>query len=216
MALIICSECGAKVSDKASACPQCGAPIVVSNEFGTLHINWDGKWMMVDTSIDLLINGQSVGKFSFKEGFSIDVPIPSKDTEIEVKYSFRTARHTFSFEPHKDYTCNLAYSRFTGGFGFELSDEVGNVTSDHLSFLMGLLCTLFPIFGFIYAFYVKKDKPAVFPTAIITTVSGCFLGFIFLTILGFPFHMIVLGSLGAGGLLALISIIQILFFIEII
>src|SRR5690349_8247462 len=29
MALIKCSECKAKVSDKATACPQCGAPVVV-------------------------------------------------------------------------------------------------------------------------------------------------------------------------------------------
>ena len=27
MALVKCSECGAKVSDKAAACPQCGAPV---------------------------------------------------------------------------------------------------------------------------------------------------------------------------------------------
>ena len=30
MALIFCSECGHQVSDKASACPNCGAPISVS------------------------------------------------------------------------------------------------------------------------------------------------------------------------------------------
>lgn len=218
MALVICSECGAKVSDKASVCPQCGAPIsaTVSDEFGTLHVEWEGKWMAMDTTVDLLINGQSVGKYSFKDGFSVDVPIPSKETEVTVKCGFRTAKHTFTFEPHQDYTCNLAYSRLTGGLGFEVTDEEGNVTSDHLSFLLGLLCTLFPIFGFLYAFWVKKDKPAVFQTAIITAVCGFFLGFIFLLILGFPFFMAFLGSLSAGGLLAVICVIQTLFAIEII
>lgn len=29
MALIKCSECGKEVSDKASACPNCGAPIII-------------------------------------------------------------------------------------------------------------------------------------------------------------------------------------------
>ena len=29
MALIKCTECGQMVSDKASTCPKCGAPIVV-------------------------------------------------------------------------------------------------------------------------------------------------------------------------------------------
>lgn len=29
MALIKCSECSAEISDKASCCPKCGAPVVV-------------------------------------------------------------------------------------------------------------------------------------------------------------------------------------------
>ena len=31
MALIVCPECGGKVSDKASACPHCGYPILNAN-----------------------------------------------------------------------------------------------------------------------------------------------------------------------------------------
>ena len=35
MALIKCSECGRDVSDKATACPNCGAPVqVISNAPG--------------------------------------------------------------------------------------------------------------------------------------------------------------------------------------
>ena len=29
MALILCEECGKEVSDKAAACPNCGAPIAL-------------------------------------------------------------------------------------------------------------------------------------------------------------------------------------------
>lgn len=219
MALVICSECGQKVSDKAKVCPQCGAPIevTVSYEFGTLHVEWEGKWMLTDTSVDLYVNNQLIGKYSFKEGFAVDIPIPSANTEVTVKCGFRTAKHTFVFKPHQDYTCNLAYSRFTGGLGFETYDEDGNVTSsDRLSTIMGILLFLFPLIGIIYAFYVKKDKPAVFPTAIICAVCGFVLGIIFMLLLEFPFFLAFFGSLGGGGLIAVIFILQSLFGLEII
>lgn len=213
MALVICSECGQKVSDKAKVCPQCGAPIevTVSDEFGTLHIEWEGKWMLADTSVDLYVNNQLVGKYSFKDGFSVDVPILSATTEITVKCGFRTAEHTFTFEPHQDYTLSLAYSRFTGGLGFETYDEDGNVTSDHLSTLMGIIVFLFPLIGMIYALYVKKDKPAVFPTAMIVAVCGFLLGMMFMLIAGgFPFYMTFFGSLGGGGIIGILFMIQFL------
>lgn len=218
MALLICSECGHKVSDKAKICPYCGAPIAatLSNDFGTLHVEWEGKWMVADTSVDLFVNGQPIGKYSFKDGFAVDIPIPSANTEVTVKCGFRTVKHTFTFKPHQDYTCSLVYSRFSGGLGFEASDESGNVTSDHLSLLMGIICYLFPFIGIIYAFWVKKDKPAVYPTAMIVAICGFLMGLIFMLLAGgFPFFLILFGSLGAGGLLGVLFIIQALFAIEI-
>lgn len=219
MALVICAECGQKISDKAKVCPQCGAPleVTVSDEYGTLHVEWEGKWMLTDTSVDLYVNGQLIGKYSFKEGFVVDVPIPSATTEVTVKCGFRTAKHSFVFEPHQDYTCSLVYSRFTGGLGFESYDENGNVTSDRLSTLMGILVFLFPLIGMVYAFYVKKDKPALFPTAMIVALCGFILGMLFMLLTGdFPFYLTFFSSLGAGGLIGLIFVIQTFLYIEII
>ena len=218
MALIICSECGQKVSDKAKVCPQCGAPIVVGapNEFSTLHIEWKGKWMIIDTSVDLYVNDQLIGKYSFKNGFTVDVPIPSPRTEITVKCGFRTVKHTFTFKPHQDYTLSLAHSRFTGGLGFKSYDEDGNVISDHLPTLMGIIIFLFPLIGIIYAFYVKKDKPAMFPSATIVAVCGFFLGMMFMLLTGdLPFFLTLIGSLGGGGLISVLFILQSLLYIEI-
>lgn len=210
MAIVICSECGARVSDKATVCAQCGAPISVSviDEFGMLYIEWEGKWVVMDTSVDLFINGQLVGKYSFKEGFSVDIPILSRETEVTIKSVFRTVKHTFTFEPHQNYSCSLVYSRFTGGFGFEVTGEGGYVISDRLSFIMGLLCYLFPILGFGYAFYVKKDKPAIFPTAMIVAAAGFFLGFFFLMIYDLPFFIALSASFVVGGLSGVISVLQ--------
>lgn len=38
MALIICPECGKKVSDLAKTCPDCGYPIASMNPAGTVTI----------------------------------------------------------------------------------------------------------------------------------------------------------------------------------
>lgn len=38
MALISCSECGKQVSDKASTCPNCGAPVVVPSRRGAAFV----------------------------------------------------------------------------------------------------------------------------------------------------------------------------------
>jgi hypothetical protein len=39
MALIKCSECGKQVSEKASACPKCGAPIAIAATNGSSSTN---------------------------------------------------------------------------------------------------------------------------------------------------------------------------------
>ena len=43
MSLIICSECGNKVSDRAVACPHCGNPISSLSQWGTIHFFWADK-----------------------------------------------------------------------------------------------------------------------------------------------------------------------------
>lgn len=190
------------------------APINISpsKEFGTLHIEWNGKWVIIDTSIELFVNHQCIGRYSFKKDFSIDVPIQAASTEIIIKCGFRTAKHTFTFEPHKDYTLSLTYSRFTGGFGFKSCDEEGNITSDSLSTVMGILVFLFPLIGLIYAFCVKKNKPAVFPTAIITAICGFLMGMLLITLTGdFSFFLPLASSIVGGGLISIILIIMVIF-----
>ena len=38
MAIIKCPECGKEISDKASACPNCGCPIAEMSASGTVRI----------------------------------------------------------------------------------------------------------------------------------------------------------------------------------
>ena len=125
-----------------------------------------------DANVDVFVNGGKMGSFSFEKGFSIDIQILSEEMEIEIKYGFRTAKHLFSFVPNMDYKCELVYSRVSGAFGLQMEDKNGNITTDNLSFLGASLCFIIPIVGILYAFYVKKDKPTTFQTALIMSICG--------------------------------------------
>lgn len=201
----VCEECGEMVSYGAKACPNCGCPIGVttSNNFGILHLEWEGgKWAIYDVSVPLFINGQLIGKYSFKEGFEVNVPITLENMEIVVKCGFRTFKHSFTVVPNQDYTCTLIYSKITGGFGFKMEDENGNVESAHLSAFMGILIFLFPIIGILYAIRVKEDSPSVYQTAMITAVCGFLGGLVFMSLGGgYPFFLTLIFSLGGGGFL---------------
>lgn len=120
MALIKCNECGQTVSDKASNCPQCGAPIeasikceecgetissifvscpkcgaptnknnsnqpCVSSPSSVLRIIWKGKYSIIKASIEIIINGKSLGLYSYNEDFEIDVPIQTTIMDITLR-----------------------------------------------------------------------------------------------------------------------------------
>lgn len=53
MAIISCSECGGQVSDKAAACPHCGAPIASVTPTPELHI--ENRIPMKSTTIAALL-----------------------------------------------------------------------------------------------------------------------------------------------------------------
>lgn len=83
MALINCSECGKEVSDKAAACPTCGAPIVKSSMKDTVpksptKVKREGaKWESVGTLLVILgiiapfTGNFQVGAFLFVVGLLV-------------------------------------------------------------------------------------------------------------------------------------------------
>lgn len=118
MDIKICPICGGEISGQAKYCPHCGSAVVATNALGRLRIEWRGTWMLTDTLVKLSVNGQLIGSYSFKDGFSIEIPISSALNEITIKYGFRTLKRTFTFQPHQNYFLMLEYSRFTGKFSF--------------------------------------------------------------------------------------------------
>ncbi len=91
-------------------------------------------------------------------------------------------KHKFVFDSQKDYYCNLLYSRFTGGFGFELIEDNRTIEIDHLSDFMGFICTLLPIIGFIYSLFIEKKKTATFSNTIVLVTLGLIFYVVFLLI----------------------------------
>lgn len=82
MALIKCPECGKEISDKASACPNCGCPIAEMSASGTVRIKmpnnivegWVGLFSSRDASVSS--NGRVLWKGHHGENaeFTIDEP----------------------------------------------------------------------------------------------------------------------------------------------
>ena len=84
MALIQCSECGKEVSDKATACPNCGCPLAEMSTSGLVKIKLprteqiSGGWIGLLSSKDAYIssNGKILwrGKHGQTASFTIDKP----------------------------------------------------------------------------------------------------------------------------------------------
>lgn len=89
MALIKCSECGKEISDKASACPNCGMPLR-PEERGTydVTITRENQWFLINPDATITVDNSE--KYKLKNGNSI-------------KISLMTGEHTllFSLGPRK-------------------------------------------------------------------------------------------------------------------
>ena len=81
MALISCTECGKQISDKASACPHCGAPVTAPNEAAAEPVKKGPKlWLWVPLGLVAaflavgIVNGNSPeGKERARQRDAIDL-----------------------------------------------------------------------------------------------------------------------------------------------
>lgn len=206
MALIKCNECGQMVSDKASNCPQCGAPIdhpIKCEECGetvpslsvscpkcgapikkapmnnqpcasssVLKLNWGGKYAMVKTSIEVFVNGESLGVYSYNDGFEIEIPIQSTIMNITLRCQSMKFHVRLSLAAQENYTCKLYFSS-TPFFYYELYNSTGHLLKkDKLNFWMETLCVFIPLVGFIYYFVKKEEYPAKAKVALLSSFIG--------------------------------------------
>ena len=172
MALIKCSECGGKVSDKAKACPHCGITINLStsnNPVPKLRIVRNGKKPLAYVTLGIMANGQSIGTKPFNVGFDMEVPVAS-NMELVIKCQGTSTPIRLTLNPNKNYTCKIGYST---GFYYELYGENGELLKkDKLDFIMWIISFLIPLIGIIHYFANKKILPAEAKSALMAALYG--------------------------------------------
>lgn len=105
MALILCYECGKQVSDKASACPNCGCPIV--NYPKDIKV----RCLSTDKTVKYLIfctEGYEIARGAIGSVVTIKINKPTPIT-VRQKYAVLISGDTGSFnaEPGKCYEANF-------------------------------------------------------------------------------------------------------------
>lgn len=82
MALIRCSECGKEISDKASACPNCGAP--VKRAGCVVHFERK-KNLFIGAAVSgtVVIDGRPVGSASNGASFDVELSYGSHSVSFE-------------------------------------------------------------------------------------------------------------------------------------
>ena len=184
----VCPHCGASVNNGDAFCQNCGKKIEEhpndatiqpqsAKGCGNLTIRWDGTWALIDTNISVSVNGNNLGKFSFKEGFETSVPNTSSETVVETKVGICSTKEKIDLNPNENYTYELAYHRMGGWLGFILYDSLGNeLRRDKLHWGMWILSFLIPIVGLIYSIVGWKKRPAASYTALGAALIGAILG----------------------------------------
>ena len=173
MALIQCNECGQSVSDKAANCPNCGAPLSsTENKEAILKLVWKGKYAVTKTSMEVVVNGKSLGLYSYNDGFELDIPIQSSFMDIALRCNGMTFHIKLPIESQEKYTCKLYYSAFSY-FYYELYNSTGHLMKkDKLGIGMWILCFLIPLVGFIYFFVKKNEYPSKAKSALLISIVG--------------------------------------------
>lgn len=140
MAQISCKNCGQLIYDDAASCPYCGT---ATNGYGKLTFEWEGFRAVNDLRMYITLNGENIGteeSYSFANGFSVQTPITSDEANITLAMPIDIPTGLFNFkyknkdnfvcslEKGKNYTCKISYSRLSGRFSYEISDNNGDVT----------------------------------------------------------------------------------------
>lgn len=120
-----CINCGTQITEGINYCPKCGKYLVPSyNNFGNLTIKWDGQWMLIDYKVHIWVDNCKIGRYSFKKGFEVTVPITSSQMKIGLKCTISSYQPILRMNPHKDHTLYIIFSRFAG-FDYILCDKDG-------------------------------------------------------------------------------------------
>lgn len=86
---------------------------------GCIHLYYGGFWSLVDYKIAVTVNGISYGKYSFKNPFSLDIPITQRFMQLQAVLSgIRHASMEIECIPGQDVYVVLDYDRMWGSISF--------------------------------------------------------------------------------------------------
>lgn len=132
MALIICSECGKEVSDKATTCPNCGAPIVSRSNSIKITVIADATSESRRIA-RFFADGQLIASSPMGQTIIIPLTVP---TRIHFRYNLPTSDgrseldgtlYYIDAEPGVCYKTNLYKKKgFFGGLEMAITVE-GNI-----------------------------------------------------------------------------------------
>lgn len=176
MSLVNCDECGQMISDKAVACPHCGAPVKIdvnpseqtaSHSTSTLRVIRTGKYPVASVTLIVKSNGMIVGIYPFDVGFDMEIHA-SPDMELVVRYQGVDTPTRLTLLPKRNYVCKVNYSTT---FSYELYEENSILQKeDKLETLMLIICVLIPIVGIIYYFVKKSEYPVKAKNALVISL----------------------------------------------
>lgn len=116
MALITCPDCGKEVSDRAAACPQCGAPMHTESKVVVYGYT---QQFAVNPGVKVFWQGKLIGTAKRGDVLSFDI---ETDGEVEFKGMARKAsRHVQAGRVNK---IKLSYNRINGKLVPEMVDVV--------------------------------------------------------------------------------------------
>jgi len=118
MAIIICPECGASVSDKSPNCIRCGYPLIVESK---VMVYGYTQAFAVNPKVEIFLDGVSVG--SVKNGDLVEIPI-RKSSVLEFRCAFR--KNQIKVEPGKVTKIKIVWNRLTG----KLIPKIVDMVSD--------------------------------------------------------------------------------------
>jgi len=85
---------------------------------GEIRINWEGMWMIVDTKVKVLVNGDLQHEASFKKGFEYKLPLENDTYDFEIRLgSMKSTKFTLSeLDIKTNYLIELEYNNTWGKF----------------------------------------------------------------------------------------------------
>lgn len=92
MALVECSECGAKISDLASSCPHCGCPASSRRRRGMIHFMWQGQRGGSLRKTKIIVD--RIERATVRCGDSFSVEVNAGKHEIDLYQGSRKLLHT--------------------------------------------------------------------------------------------------------------------------